>query len=181
MSIFFYKPKEAYYEFSNFSLFGFELDGIRWPTAEHYFQASKFTNLEYRAIISMANTPNKAFILGQQKKKGGYASLWTLNRSDGRLLNELIDQYKDVTLIREDWQVYRLEVMRKILKAKFSQNPNLHKLLLSTKGRDLIENSPRDSFWGVGKNKQGENFLGKLLMELRDLDDTIFIHMPRNE
>jgi hypothetical protein len=33
-------------------------------------------NAEYRELIQQADTPNKAFILAQQKKKGGYASKW---------------------------------------------------------------------------------------------------------
>jgi predicted NAD-dependent protein-ADP-ribosyltransferase YbiA (DUF1768 family) len=32
----------------------------------------------------------------------------------------------------------------------------------------LIENSPKDSYWGIGKNKDGQNWLGKFLMKLRE-------------
>jgi predicted NAD-dependent protein-ADP-ribosyltransferase YbiA (DUF1768 family) len=42
MSIRFYSTKDAYGEFSNFASFPFDLDGMRWPTTEHYFQAQKF-------------------------------------------------------------------------------------------------------------------------------------------
>lgn len=35
----FYSRSGAYSEFSNFAPFGFEADGVFWPTMEHYFQA----------------------------------------------------------------------------------------------------------------------------------------------
>lgn len=162
----FYDKKDPYYEFSNFyDKAPFELDGVIWSTTEHYFQAQKFDNKEYRELIRKANTPNKAFILAQQKKKGGYAAAWTLNKEDPRTLNELIDKYKHLT-IDKNWDTRRLVVMEKALMAKFSQ-PKLKELLLNTKDAVIIEDSPRDSYWGIGKDGKGENQLGKLLMKVR--------------
>ena len=69
--------------------------------------------------------------------------------------------------IRHDWDTYREEVMRKALKAKFEQNPELKQLLLSTQGRPLYE-ATTDPYWGQGRTKKGKNRLGILLMELRD-------------
>lgn len=162
----FYEPKQPYYEFSNFYLSPFKLDGVKWPTTEHYFQAAKFKDVGYREIIRSANTPNKAFILANQKKKGGYIGNWKLNPTDKRTLNELIDAHKHVKL-RADWDDVKLQVMKRCLKAKFVQNEDLKNLLLSTGGSEIIEDSPRDSYWGVGKDGKGENHLGLLLMELR--------------
>jgi predicted NAD-dependent protein-ADP-ribosyltransferase YbiA (DUF1768 family) len=31
----------------------------------------------------------------------------------------------------------------------------------------IIEDSPRDWYWGIGKDGKGQNWLGKLLMERR--------------
>lgn len=28
----------------------------------------------------------------------------------------------------------------------------------------LVEDSPRDSYWGIGANRNGKNMLGKILM-----------------
>lgn len=42
MTIYFYMIGEEYGCFSNFSPHCFELDGLYWPTSEHYFQAQKF-------------------------------------------------------------------------------------------------------------------------------------------
>lgn len=60
---------------------------------------------------------------------------------------------------------------------KFSQNPDLKKALVRTGDAILVEASPFDKIWGIGisakdaqKNKpwEGENLLGKALMEVRD-------------
>jgi predicted NAD-dependent protein-ADP-ribosyltransferase YbiA (DUF1768 family) len=44
----------------------------------------------------------------------------------------------------------------------------VQKKILETGDRELVENSPRDSFWGWGLNKDGENHLGKIWIKLRE-------------
>lgn len=57
--------------------------------------------------------------------------------------------------------------MKMILLSKF-RNPVLVTLLKETGSAILIEgNTWRDRFWGV-YNGQGENWLGRLLMEVRE-------------
>ena len=139
-TIAFSSKSPSYNEFSNFYKARMLLDGKEWPTVEHYFQAQKFsTNPEYQEKIRAAPQPAKAKSLGASR------------------------DYP----IRNDWDQYREEVMKKALKAKFEQNPNLMKLLKSTQGKALVEDT-NDSFWGQGRNKKGKNRLGLLLMELRD-------------
>ncbi len=60
-----------------------------------------------------------------------------------------------------------MDVMRKALFAKFTSHTFLKNKLLETGKRELVERSPRDSFWGDGGDGTGQNHLGKLLMELR--------------
>lgn len=130
----------TYTEFSNFHKAKFLLDGKEWPTVEHYFQAQKFpTSPEYQEKIRGASEPSRAKTFGASKEFP----------------------------IRNDWDTYREEVMRKALKAKFEQNANLKQLLLSTTGRPLVEDTS-DPYWGQGRTKKGKNRLGLLLMELRD-------------
>jgi hypothetical protein len=69
--------------------------------------------------------------------------------------------------IREDWNSIKIDRMRRVIEAKFAQNPNLKECLLKTGDAMLIENSKTDAFWGVGKKGNGKNMLGTLLMELR--------------
>lgn len=49
-----------------------------------------------------------------------------------------------------------------------SQHPYVKKKLQQTGTRQIIENSWRDDFWGWGENKDGQNNLGKLWMQIRD-------------
>lgn len=69
--------------------------------------------------------------------------------------------------LREDWNTIRIDVMRWVIKEKFSQNPELAKRLVQTGSEELIErNTWGDKFWGVC-NGVGQNNLGKILMDLR--------------
>jgi predicted NAD-dependent protein-ADP-ribosyltransferase YbiA (DUF1768 family) len=39
---------------------------------------------------------------------------------------------------------------------------------LETYDEELIEDSPYDSYWGIGPSGNGKNMLGKILMETRE-------------
>ena len=58
--------------------------------------------------------------------------------------------------------------MKDILKAKVFQHSYVRRKLVQTGDRELIEDSWRDSFWGWGPDKDGQNHLGKLWMEVRE-------------
>jgi len=58
--------------------------------------------------------------------------------------------------------------MEDLLRLKISQNPYVKKKLLDTKDYYIVEDSPKDSFWGWGPNRDGVNQLGKLWMKLRE-------------
>ena len=65
------------------------------------------------------------------------------------------------------WNAVRTDVMRFVLKCKF-KNAELRKKLLDTGDAYLEEtNTWGDKYWGVC-NGEGDNHLGKLLMEIRD-------------
>lgn len=57
--------------------------------------------------------------------------------------------------------------MKEIIRAKVAQHPYVKTKLLQSVGKELVEDSWRDNFWGWGSNKDGENNLGKLWMEVR--------------
>lgn len=135
----FYSRSGAYSEFSNFAPFGFEADGVFWPTMEHYFQAQKFPDAAYRERIRRAHSPRDARNLGRSRAQP----------------------------IRADWGSIRDKVMLQGLRLKFA-NPELRSLLLSTGKRELIEHSHSDRYWGAGRDGSGKNRLGKLLMQVRE-------------
>eukprot|EP01106_Pelomyxa_sp_JSP_P002195 TRINITY_DN13368_c0_g1_i1.p1 TRINITY_DN13368_c0_g1~~TRINITY_DN13368_c0_g1_i1.p1 ORF type:complete len:110 (+),score=31.11 TRINITY_DN13368_c0_g1_i1:338-667(+) len=75
----------------------------------------------------------------------------------------------DQSLIQPNWDANKLAVMQTALKAKFTQHPDLHKKLIATGTSTLIEHTTNDNFWGDGGGSPGagQNWLGKLLMQLR--------------
>lgn len=78
--------------------------------------------------------------------------------------------------MRTDWLDVRLVIMRQILYDKFTRNPDLKDMLLSTGNKYLEEtNWWRDEFWGVCKGI-GLNNLGRILMDTR-----IMIAHPEEE
>jgi len=136
--IFFYEHE--FYVFSNFSAFMIHWKGKLYPTSEHAYHAEKFGDENLKAQIRSALSAHDALKLAHEHK----------------------DKY------RTDWDNIKLNVMKEILRAKASQHPYAMKKLLESGDRELIEDSWRDPYWGWGPNKDGENHLGKLWMELRD-------------
>src|SRR5688572_21269721 len=69
MTIRFYGVREPEYGcFSNFAPYPFDLDGHRWPTSEHYFQAQKFAGTPQADRIRQAPTARDAARLGRSRK-----------------------------------------------------------------------------------------------------------------
>lgn len=71
--------------------------------------------------------------------------------------------------LRNDWETVKVSIMEEILRAKFTQNPDLLQKLLATGKALLVEgNNWRDTFWGFDVNLgYGANMLGQLLMKIR--------------
>jgi hypothetical protein len=135
------KNKE-YFFLSNFYYSPMEIDGQEWQTVEHYFQAKKFSeNPKYKEKIRTTDKPSEAKRLGSTRK------------------------YK----IRDDWEECKEEIMKTALRRKFNQNEELKEKLLETRNRKLIEDSPTDYYWGIGKEGNGKNRLGILLMKVREI------------
>ena len=68
--------------------------------------------------------------------------------------------------LRKDWEIVKVDLMRNLVKQKFS-NPELSKKLLEIEGEIEETNLWHDTFWGVSYGK-GKNILGLILMEVRD-------------
>ena len=112
------KFRDKYAFLSNFSLHPITVDGIKYKTVEHYYQAMK-TSLRYErsSIISMS-TPGKA-------KRAG----------------------KTVTL-RDGWDHIKDGIMYIGLEAKFSQNTELISHLLAINEEIIEDNNWGDRYWG---------------------------------
>lgn len=134
-------PRE-FFVFDNFSSFRVLVDGVLYCTVEHAYQSIKF--LETAPEIAKQITECYS---AHEAQKIAYAN-------------------KDKQ--RKDWDDIKLQVMEKLLRLKLEQNPYVKKKLLSTGDLRICEDSPKDSFWGIGKNRDGRNELGKLWMKLRE-------------
>jgi ribA/ribD-fused uncharacterized protein len=139
--------KEFRYQYnflSNFQETPVIYKDILFKTSEHAYQWEKCETDEDRLKILSCNTPTGAKRLGRRIKY-------------------------DI----KKWDLNKINVMKEILKCKFS-NEHLKNKLLATGNSELIEgNYWHDLTWGQCfcpkcKNKVGKNYLGKVLMEIRD-------------
>jgi predicted NAD-dependent protein-ADP-ribosyltransferase YbiA (DUF1768 family) len=176
----FYAPKGKYGCLSNFVMgYPFELKGQEWASVEHWYQSMKYVdpedtpeqskiNAELVEHIRDTNTGNKAFMLGRQTLTGGYSNTWHKSASKSSpLLKDIIAEYKGKVKISGKWNECRDDIMRQGVHAKFTQNPKLMKILKKTFPCKIQEASPRDSYWGIGKDLKGKNKMGELLEEIR--------------
>ena len=139
MKILFYETDKAYGCFSNFSRHSVRIDGVNWPTSEHYFQAQKFLAEVDQEAVLCALTPFAAAQIGRERHRS----------------------------FRTDWEDVRDKVMLDVLRAKFSQHVDLREILLSTLGAALVEHTRNDRYWGDGGDGTGKNMLGTLLEKVR--------------
>ncbi len=135
--ILFYFRSEKYGWLSNFERSEQIVDYIIYNSNEHYYQSEKGNSLDIRNWIIDAPNPFLAMKAGRSLRS------------------------KDMV---KDWYLKKIFIMKKGLRAKYTQNNVLKQKLLATKDAELHENSPTDLFWGI----KGQDWLGKLLMEIRD-------------
>jgi ribA/ribD-fused uncharacterized protein len=135
----FYSVKEYYGEFSNFALFPITIDGIIWPSSEHYYQAHKFLDLALQERVRLAPTP---YLAAQMARDPSMP-------------------------LRDDWDDIKDSVMLTALRAKFSQYKLLQDLLRSTHNAHLFEHTKNDCYWADCGDHSGKNRLGEELMEIR--------------
>ncbi|KAJ4762369.1 Riboflavin biosynthesis protein RibD [Rhynchospora pubera] len=150
----FYKTWDPFGAFSNFSPHPIEMpyeNGKHavWPSVEHYYQAHKFVGVDSPIArdlvekIMTANSPEEAARMGRRLQR------------------------EHPKLVCTDWENTKIDVMYRALKCKFLTYPHLNAMLRSTAGSVLVEASPHDLFWGGGREGEGLNYLGRLLMQLR--------------
>ena len=111
-----------------------------WPTSEHYFQAQKFAGHPDEEEVRQAGSPMIAARMGRSRKRP----------------------------FRKDWETVKLDVMREVVRAKFTQHPELMAVLLGTDDAPLVEHTANDAYWADGGDGSGQNWLGRILMEVRE-------------
>lgn len=143
-------------EFKEFSMdheAPMQVDGITFPTVQHYLQWSKakqFGDKEAETKILKTKSPKSVKTYGD----------------------------KVVGFKEDEWAEKQDGVMAIALKAKFMQHPELKAKLLSTGDKPIGEANARDKYWSIGTGADtakakipskwpGKNRLGQLLMDLR--------------
>jgi ribA/ribD-fused uncharacterized protein len=131
----------------------FTVDGVSYPSAEHFMMAEKarlFGDAETRAKILAAGHPAEAKKLGRMVR--GFDE--------------------------EIWVNQRFAIVVRGNQAKFGQDPRLRDFLLASGEKVLVEASPLDRVWGIGLTEDdprarlpeqwcGLNLLGFGLMAAR--------------
>lgn len=148
--VFFWKPPAPY---SQWTRAHFTVDGVPYTHAEQFMMAEKarlFGDQDMLARILRTDDPNT------QKKLG-----------------QAVRGFDEAT-----WLAQRFDIVVRGNLAKFGQSDKLRRTLADTGDRELVEASPRDRIWGIGLRAddprvhdpaqwQGENLLGKALVEVR--------------
>ena len=133
----------------------FEIDGICYPTAEHYMMAEK--------ARLFGDETNRQKIIANPKPGAAKA------------YGRLVEGFDPAT-----WEAHRTEIVVRANVAKFSQYPALGDYLLTTGDKVLVEASPNDDIWGIGIAADDEaaadprcwpglNLLGFALMRVRTM------------
>ena len=131
--------------FSNFFPAIVQLEGLNFPTVEHAYVASKSKEYFFRKLI-VELPASKA---GLAKRRG-----------------------RNIRL-RGDWSEVKIDIMHDLLCQKFSQEPFKTKLLETNDAKIVEGNHWHDNIWGECfcgdkcKNIEGQNWLGRLLMDIR--------------
>lgn len=130
---------------SNFFPASCMLDGIRYPTVEHAYQAAKTVEEDLKLIIGSATSAGKAKECGQRVS------------------------------LREDWEDIKLEVMETCLRSKFRNPKMKYLLKQTGDAILEEGNTWGDTFWGIcdgeGENHLGR-LLMKIRKELQDGNNT---------
>jgi ribA/ribD-fused uncharacterized protein len=130
------------------------VDGVSYPTVEHYMMVQKARQFgDEKAVQKIMKAKSAKSAKGVEKSIEG---------------------------VKEDeWDARKDDVMRVALRAKFTQHPELRKKLLETGTAVLGYANARDKYWSIGTSEDtekakkpakwsGKNRLGELLSELRE-------------
>lgn len=144
--------------FSNWYYSPFQYAGIRYNCTEQYMMSQKVA-LGHR------------FDLQQE----------IMESSDPARIKALVgkDSFPEFIQIKAVWDKNCKHIVKRGVKVKFQQNPDLLQELLDTEDAILCECAGQDRIWGIGinlhdsswtdtTNWNGSNYLGIILMEVRE-------------
>jgi ribA/ribD-fused uncharacterized protein len=139
-------PLEIFYiYFSPYTAHAIEIDGTKYPTVEHAYQCSRYTDQTIIEEIRNAPSPVKAW--------------------------EISTTYKQVQIPEFKTDKYKLAFMKKLLRLKAQQHADVRQALLDSQDLRIVKHivtpPPGDGFWDDGTDGNGLNHIGRTWMEIR--------------
>jgi ribA/ribD-fused uncharacterized protein len=130
------------------------IDGVHYPTAEHYMMVQKALTFDDTKALSIILDTDSPFV--------------------AKMAGRSVKNYDDTV-----WAAVRYEHVLIANRAKFTQNEEFFQYLINTENKVLVEASPTDTIWGIGlpessedcldpRKWRGENLLGFVCMQVRD-------------
>jgi N-glycosidase YbiA len=138
-------PLEIFYiYFAPYTAHAIEIDGVVYPTMEHAYQCERYDDQKIKDEIRSARSPVKAW--------------------------EVSTKYKHIQ--KPDFRLRKFEVMKMLMRLKVEQHEEIKKALLDTKDllivKHIVTYPPGDGVWDDGVDGKGENWYGKMWMEIRE-------------
>lgn len=139
-------PLEIFYiYFSPYTAHAIKIDDMIFPTVEHAYQCSRYTDLKIIEEIRQATSPVKAW--------------------------EASSKYKHLQNPEFKKEEHKLQIMEKMMRLKLEQHEEIRKALIDSKGLEIVKHivtyPPGDGFWDDGEDGKGLNHIGKIWMKLR--------------
>jgi ribA/ribD-fused uncharacterized protein len=131
------------------------LCGVKVPTSEHVYMSGRFKDPEIQLEVAKVRAPRDVIT--------PYAHGLAVKNFAHRLIDQGHEQLPN-------WDTSKLELMYTAVARKFFRNSDIAAALNATGNKELIEgNDWGDRFWGVDPvgSQNGENHLGKILMQVR--------------
>ncbi len=143
-----------------------EVDGVVYRSSAHYYQMQKFIIRPDDPFVidwcRAAHTPVDVQIRNNAIIREQMAIMTPVHVAK-------YGQTMRSAPVRGDWERVKKSVMYRALVAKFTQNPELTAELKRTGGAILVERAPTDSIWAINSRGVGSNWLGIMLMMVRNI------------
>ncbi|MGR3376074.1 NADAR domain-containing protein [Salipiger abyssi] len=155
---------------SNFFPVSVAVDGVKYDSVEHAYQAMKFEAGTWEKIsdsdIEAIN--RKLAARGARVTRADLPKLFVKPEISAGTSKVAANYLRILGFVRSDWDDVKVSIMTDLLLQKFSQS-DLYSRLQKTNGIYLIEgNDWEDTFWGEC-NGRGRNVLGRMLMVIREI------------
>lgn len=132
-------PLDQYERFlAAFSAHAIEYNGKIYPTVEHAYHASRYTDEALKEEIRSAKSPYVAWAISQK--------------------------YKPTQI--PDFDAKKSAMMEELCRLKLNQHEDVREGLIAS-GNDVIVKNYPDPYWGIGKDGTGKNQMGFIWMKLR--------------